>query len=194
MRVAVEVCSGRRGIRAPAPCNAIQRKEKTMKLNRVMTLALMTSAALLAAPLATAADDVSKSGNAKFLSLDKNKDGFLTKDEVRGIRGDYDKAFDLADENKDGKLDQAEFLKAEAIHERMVTGMYVDDSVITAKVKAALLKEPQLKSMDVSVETYRSEVLLSGFVRDESQRDKAKKVATNISGVTSVKDAMVVRN
>ena len=164
-----------------------------MKLNRVMPLALVASAALLAAPLASAADDA-KSGNAKFLSLDKNKDGFLTKDEVRAIRGDYDKAFDQADDNKDGKLDQAEFLKAEAIHERMVTGMYVDDSVITAKVKAALLKEPQLKSMDVSVETYRGEVLLSGFVRDESQRDKAKKVATAISGVTSVKDAMVVRN
>lgn len=168
-----------------------------MKLNRAMpralTIALATSAALCAAPLAFAADDA-KAGNAKFLMLDKNKDGFLTRDEVRAIRGDYDKAFATADENKDSKLDPGEFLKAEAIHDRMVTGAYVDDSVITAKVKAALLKEPQLKSMDVSVETYRGEVLLSGFVRDETQRDKAKKVATGISGVTSVKDAMVVRN
>ena len=169
-----------------------------MKLNRAMpravTFALATSAALLAAPLALSADDAAKAGNAKFQSLDKNKDGFLTKDEVRGIRGDYDKAFDQADDNKDGKLDPGEFLKAEAIHDRMVAGTYVDDSVITAKVKAALVKEPQLKSMDVSVETYRGEVLLSGFVRNETQRDKAKKVATKISGVTSVKDAMVVRN
>ena len=168
-----------------------------MKLNRAMpravTIALATSAALCAAPLALAADDA-KSGNAKFLLLDKNKDGVLTRDEVRGIRGDYGKAFDDADDNKDGRLDPGEFLKAEAIHDRMVTGAYVDDSVITAKVKAALLKEPQLKSMDVSVETYRGEVLLSGFVRDETQRDKAKKVATSISGVNSVKDAMVVRN
>jgi hyperosmotically inducible periplasmic protein len=168
-----------------------------MKLNRAMprlvTIALATSAVLCAAPLAISADDA-KSGNAKFLMLDKNKDGFLTRDEVRGIRGDYDKAFEAADENKDSKLDPGEFLKAEAIHDRMVTGAYVEDSVITAKVKAALVKEPQLKSMDVSVETYRGEVLLSGFVRDETQRDKAKKVATSISGVTSVKDAMVVRN
>ena len=103
-------------------------------------------------------------------------------------------AFDQADDNKDGKLDSSEFLKAEAIHERMVTGKYVEDSVITTKVKAALLKEPKLKSMDVSVETYNGEVLLSGFVRDESQREAAKKVATRVSGVTSVKDAMVVRN
>jgi hyperosmotically inducible periplasmic protein len=169
-----------------------------MKLYRAMPravmIALASSAALLPALFADAADNAPQQGNAKFQRLDKNKDGFLTRDEVRAIRGDYDKAFDEADDNKDGKLDPGEFLKAEAIHERLVTGTYVDDSVITAKVKAALLKEPQLKSMDVSVETYRGEVLLSGFVRNETQRDKAKKVATKISGVSSVKDAMIVRN
>jgi len=169
-----------------------------MKLNRAMpcavTIALAASAALLAAPLAAVAVDAAKSGNAKFQALDKNKDGYLTKDEVRGIRGNYEKAFDLADENKDGRLDPGEFLKAEAIHERMVAGTYVEDSVITARVKAALLKEPQLKSMDVSVETYQGEVLLSGFVKDETQRDKAMKVTVRIAGVTSVKDGMVVRN
>jgi hyperosmotically inducible protein len=168
-----------------------------MKANRAMqravTIALAASAALLAAPLAATADDA-KSGNAKFLSLDRNKDGVLTKDEVREIRGAYAKAFDQADDNKDGRLDQNEFVKAEAIHERMLAGKYVDDSVITTKVKAALLREPKLKSMDVSVETYNGEVLLSGFVRDESQREAAKKVATRVAGVTSVKDAMVVRN
>jgi len=168
-----------------------------MKANRAMqravTIALAVSAVLLAAPLAASADDA-KSGNPKFLSLDKNKDGFLTKDEVREIRGDYAKAFDQADDNKDGRLDQDEFLKAESIHHRMITGKYVEDSVITTKVKAALLKEPKLKSMDVSVETYNGEVLLSGFVRDQAQREAAKKAATRVAGVTSVKDAMVVRN
>ena len=158
---------------------------------RAVTLALAACAALCAAPLALAGD--SSASNAKFQSLDKNKDGFLTRDEVRGIP-DYGKAFDQADDNKDGKLDSGEFLKAEAIHDRLVTGKYVDDSVITTKVKAALLREPKLKSMDVSVETYNGEVLLSGFVRDEGQRNAAKKVAMRVSGVASVKDAMVVRN
>ena len=161
---------------------------------RAVAMALAASAALLATPLSSAANDAQEAGNAKFQMLDKNKDGYLTKDEVRGIGGNYEKAFDLADENKDGRLDPGEFLKAEAIHERMVAGTYVEDSVITAKVKAALLKEPQLKSMDVSVETYQGEVLLSGFVRDEKQREKAKLVAVRVSGVTSVKDGMVVRN
>jgi hyperosmotically inducible protein len=61
-------------------------------------------------------------------------------------------------------------------------------------VKAALLREPQLKSLDVSVETYRGEVLLSGFVKDETQRSKAVKTASTIAGVTGVKDGLLVRN
>jgi len=168
-----------------------------MKLNRAMPRVLgiaLAAGALVTAPAASAGDDAARAGNAKFESLDKNRDGFLTKDEVRDLRGDYGKAFDQADDNKDGKLDRNEFLKAESIHDRMVTGTYVEDSVITTKVKAALLKEPKLNSMDVSVETYNGEVLLSGFVRNEGQRDAAKRVATRVSGVTSVKDAMVVRN
>jgi hypothetical protein len=48
-------------------------------------------------------------------------------------------------------------------------------------VKAALLREPQLKSLDVSVETYRGEVLLSGFVKDEKQRAQAQKAASTIA-------------
>lgn len=168
-----------------------------MKLSRaiprVATIAVAAAAALCVTPPAFAGD-ATASGNAKFQSLDKNKDGFLTKDEVQGIRGDYSKAFDEADANKDGKLDPGEFLKAEAIHERQVTGTYVDDSIVTTRVKAALLKQPKLKSMDVSVETYNGEVLLSGFVRDEAQRAAAKKTAMRVSGVASVKDAMVVRN
>jgi hyperosmotically inducible protein len=160
-----------------------------MKFNRAFphlaAAALAVSATLGTAP-AAAAD------NAKFERLDKNRDGVLTRDEVRQIR-DYARAFTEADENKDGKLDQSEFVKAEAIHDRILTGKYVSDSVLTAKVKAALLKEPALKSLDVSVETMRGEVLLSGFVTDEGQKEKAMKVAIGVNGVTSVKDALVVR-
>jgi hyperosmotically inducible periplasmic protein len=166
-----------------------------MKFNRaiplVLTMSAAVTAALLAAPLASGAEGA-KSDNPKFVKLDKNRDGYLTRDEVRSIRH-YGQAFDQADENKDGKLDQAEFIKAEAIHDRVAAGKYVEDGVLTAKVKAALLKEPELKSMDVSVETLKGEVLLSGFVRDESQRAKAVKVANSVNGVASVKDAMVVR-
>ncbi len=165
-----------------------------MKFNRATpryaAIALAVSTALGMGSAMAA--DKSQEPNPKFEQLDKNHDGFITRDEVRGIR-DFGRAFDQADKNKDGKLDPAEFLEADAIHDRIVAGTYVDDSVVTAKVKAALLKEPDLKSLDVKVETLHGEVLLSGFVTDQAQREKAMKVAVAVTGVASVKDAMVVR-
>lgn len=156
-----------------------------MKFHRAIPRAAAAALLLGAAPL-LAAD------NPKFDQLDRNRDGVLTQDEVRQIP-DYARAFLEADGNRDGKLDRDEFVKAEAIHERIVAGKFVDDSVVTAKVKAALLREPDLKSLDVSVETLHGEVLLSGFVKDEIQRRKAMKAAIAVNGVSSVKDAMLVR-
>ena len=158
---------------------------------RVAALALAVSAAFAAA-LVAAADANERMPNAKFDALDKNKDGFVTRDEIKGLRT-YGTAFDAGDANKDGKLDRGEFINAEAAHDRIVAGKYVDDSVLTARVKAALLQEPELKSLDVSVETQHGVVLLSGFVRDEGQKQKAMKAAVSVSGVASVKDALVVR-
>jgi hyperosmotically inducible protein len=155
---------------------------------RLGAAALAISAALGAAPAAAG----EHMPNGKFDALDRNQDGMLSLDEVKGLRG-YAAAFDAADANRDGKLNRNEFTEAEAIHDRIVAGKYVDDSVLTARVKAALLEEPDLKSLDVSVETQDGVVLLSGFVRDESQRYKAFKAASMVSGVASVKNAMVVR-
>ncbi len=165
-----------------------------MKLNRAISrnAAIVLAASATFGAAAVMAADKSQEPNPKFEQLDRNHDGFITRDEVSGIR-DFGRAFDEADANKDGKLDPAEFAKADAIHDRIVAGTYVDDSIVTAKVKAALLKAPDLKSLDVSVETLHGEVLLSGFVKDQNQRDKAMKVAIAVNGVASVKDAMVVR-
>ncbi len=166
-----------------------------MKLRQAATrtagAALFVCGYALALPLATAAD-AGTANNARFISLDVNRDGFLSKSEVSGIHG-YDRAFDQADENRDGRLSPDEFLKAESIHDRARAAGYVEDSVLTAKVKAALLKASELKSLDVSVETYKGQVLLSGFVKSEKQRDRAIQVASSVEGVAGVKDGLVVR-
>lgn len=158
---------------------------------RSLSAALALSGLAFCVPVAMAADP-SPPHNAKFISLDANRDGFLSKGEVAGIH-DYEKAFHDADENRDERLSPDEFLKAESIHDRARVAAVAKDSVITAKVKAALLKAPELKSLDVSVETYKGQVLLSGFVRNVDQRDRAIKVASSIEGVGSVKDGLVVR-
>ena len=70
------------------------------------------------------------------------------------------------------------------------TGEYVDDTVITTKVKAAIFNEPTLKSAEINVETFKGVVQLSGFVRSQANIATAISVARGVQGVTSVRDGM----
>lgn len=70
------------------------------------------------------------------------------------------------------------------------TGEYVDDSVITAKVKTAIFNDPTLKVNEINVETFKGVVQLSGFVNSQADINKAVQVARGIAGVTSVKNDM----
>jgi hypothetical protein len=73
------------------------------------------------------------------------------------------------------------------------TGEYFDDSVITTKVKTAILEEPTLKSAEINVETFKGAVQLSGFVSSRAAVDKAVEVAGKVKGVKSVKNDMRVK-
>ena len=73
------------------------------------------------------------------------------------------------------------------------TGEYVDDTVITTKVKAAILNEPALKSAEINVETFKGVVQLSGFVTSRDAENTAVAVARKVEGVKSVKDDMRVK-
>jgi len=68
------------------------------------------------------------------------------------------------------------------------TGEYVDDSVITTKVKAAIFNEPSLKVAEINVETFKGTVQLSGFVKFQADMYKAAEVTRAVSGVKSVKN------
>jgi len=70
------------------------------------------------------------------------------------------------------------------------TGEYVDDTVITGKVKAAILNEPSLKSAEINVETFKGIVQLSGFVSTTANQTTAVQVAQSVGGVKSVKNDM----
>jgi hypothetical protein len=68
------------------------------------------------------------------------------------------------------------------------TGEYIDDTVITTKVKAAILGDDTLKVMEINVETFKGVVQLSGFVVSPADINRATEVARTVKGVTSVKN------
>jgi osmotically-inducible protein OsmY len=73
------------------------------------------------------------------------------------------------------------------------TGEYVDDTLITTKVKAAVLNEPTLKSAEINVETFKGRVQLSGFVSSQADIDKAVAVAREVKGVSTVVNSMKLK-
>ncbi len=73
------------------------------------------------------------------------------------------------------------------------TGEYIDDTVITTKVKAAILDEPTLKVAEINVETFKGVVQLSGFVSSQAAANKAVEVTRRVNGVKSVKNDMRIK-
>jgi len=82
---------------------------------------------------------------------------------------------------------------AASASKKETAGEYIDDTVITAKVKAAVFEEPSLKSAEINVETFKGVVQLTGFVRSPGDIAKAVEVAKGIGGVKSVKNDMILK-
>jgi osmotically-inducible protein OsmY len=72
-------------------------------------------------------------------------------------------------------------------------GEYVDDSVITTKIKSLLAEEDFLKSFEIGVETRKGIVQLSGFVGSQEAINKAGQIAKSVNGVTSVKNDLILK-
>jgi osmotically-inducible protein OsmY len=85
------------------------------------------------------------------------------------------------------------FLGCASTPTRESTGEYVDDSVITTKVKAAIFNDPSLKVFQINVETFKGEVQLSGSVDSAQSVKKAGEVARSVGGVKSVKNNLIVK-
>jgi len=85
------------------------------------------------------------------------------------------------------------FLSCALTSTKSSTGEYIDDSVITTKVKALLAEDDFLKSFQISVETYKGVVQLSGFVNTQDAAAKAGQIARSVEGVKSVKNDLIVK-
>lgn len=84
----------------------------------------------------------------------------------------------------------ASFLGCASTSKQEGTGEYIDDSVITTKVKAAIFEESSLKSSEINVETFKGMVQLSGFVSSQASINKAVEIARTVKGVKSVTNSM----
>ena len=87
----------------------------------------------------------------------------------------------------------ATFVSCASTPKQESTGEYVDDSVITTKVKSLLAEDDFLKSFKISVETRKGIVQLSGFVDSQNAVDKAGQIARSVGGVTSVRNDLIVK-
>ena len=87
----------------------------------------------------------------------------------------------------------ATFVACASTPKQESTGEYVDDSVITTKVKSLLAADDFLKSFEISVETYKGSVQLSGFVNSQQAVDNAGEIARSVKGVKSVKNDLIVK-
>lgn len=85
------------------------------------------------------------------------------------------------------------FFGCASTQKRESTGEYLDDTVITSKVKAAILNEPSLKVLQISVKSYKGVVQLSGFVDSAQNSAKAGAVAAHVTGVTEVNNSLNVK-
>jgi osmotically-inducible protein OsmY len=87
----------------------------------------------------------------------------------------------------------AAFVACASTPKQSSTGEVVDDSVITTKIKTQLAEDEFLKSFQISVETRKGIVELSGFVDSQKAKDKAGQIARGVGGVKSVQNALIVK-
>jgi hyperosmotically inducible protein len=170
---------------------------------RSVGLSLLAAAAQLAVAGYVHAQADAAPTNPFFLKLDTNHDRFISREEAKQDKR-IDSVFGQADMNKDGKLDEDEFLKAVSISGRetvvnTVTGaetaaqQYALDLELTVKVKAALVREKGFPSTDVTVQTNKGRVMLAGFVDNQEQVALAGKLAAGENGVKTVINNLMVK-
>jgi hyperosmotically inducible periplasmic protein len=166
----------------------------TLTTGLTPTLSTMTLVIALALALDEAAQEGQAPLAAEFKKLDTNSNDLLSQTEAGNDKLFTANNFAKADIDNDGTLDQNEYANYKSNTQKKVVKRVASDSVITSKAKANLLAERGLKSFKISVETYKGEVILSGFVDNEAAKTQAENVVSKIDGVKSVKNSLVVRS
>lgn len=130
---------------------------------------------------------------AEFNKLDSNQDHKLSRTEISddaNLAGQ----FQNADDNSDDVLIVEEYAALKSQIQQNRIERYLDDSTVTAKIKAELIQDAGMQGLDISVETHMGQVILSGFVKTPQQSRRAMQIASGVRGVTSVKNSLIVKS
>jgi hyperosmotically inducible periplasmic protein len=127
----------------------------------------------------------------KLLDVDNNEK--LSAAEIKKDNLFNGGGFGKADKNHNGSLTKDEYATYKSAVQQKEAKQVASDSSITSKIKSKYLLEKGIKSFKVSVETKDGIVVLSGFVDTESAKMRAEQIAASVSGVKSVKSALVVK-
>lgn len=129
---------------------------------------------------------------SEFNKLDSNQDQKLSQQEI-AADADFAGHFKQADANSDGALAADEYSTFKSHAQQSRIAAYLDDSTVTAKIKAELVKDAGMQGLDISVKTHEGQVILSGFVETREQSRRAMQIASGIRGVVAVKNALVIK-
>lgn len=158
----------------------------------VFAAVALACVSLQATAFGTADDLNSAPLTIEFKKLDTNHDGKLSSGEAVHDQ-DFVHGFGAADTNHDGSLQLGEYSRYKSSLQQQRLEAFLDDSTVTAKVKAELIKDTGMKGLRISVETHKGQVILSGFVDNEQQIYRAAEIASSVRGVQSVKNSLLVK-
>jgi hyperosmotically inducible periplasmic protein len=127
-----------------------------------------------------------------FSKLDTNQDHRLNHDEAVQDQ-DLAQHFENADIDRNGSLSKQEFEQFKQAAQQSRMEAFLDDTEVTEKIRDELVHDNHTRSLNISVETYKGEVILSGFVDTDQQAHRAVEIASSVQGVQTVKNSLVVK-
>jgi len=173
------------------------RNSKRLPLTAAIVIALgLASGSVYGSKAGTPPTEESRdvpSLNEAFAAQDINGDGVLSRDEYLAVNYEG-RSFDDADSDGNGLLNEAEYVKARSLNERLTVEKFVDDAWITTKVKAVLIKEDVLTGLKIEVDTSGGVVQLSGWVENRKQASVAETIVSKVKGVRRVENDLLVKS
>jgi hyperosmotically inducible periplasmic protein len=162
------------------------------KIQQVLFSAIIYAISLPA--LAETPDLIDQNGyTTEFKTLDTDNNIKLSPSELKKDKYFNSGGFVKADKNKNGSLNQDEYATYKSNVQQKESKRVASDSAITSKIKSKYLIEKNFRSFDVSVETKDSVVMLSGFVDNDATKTRAGQIASQVKGVKSVKNGLIVK-